>query len=420
MKTKNFTRLFIFTFLLFQSPLFAYDVWMGLHCIPQSATTNIDSWKQTSNLVTGLNANLAPCDPSPGTVNESDIACTTADWKKVVTEFSNKSSIVEIARSNFKSVYKPEKPILQELLTQKFNEASTVGYNITVIMIYNNKVGDDNYNWLDAEATAVRTWLDNNNHSGVKMMWDGRNNSTETHYWFQKDIIDLLMIESGPELWEANNGDVTGLVNWIKNPANGISNKRIFLQIPCQIDPYGISGPTSYIHVRQLIRNLGIKFGLNFLKSNVVLMPVTYNSNPTTPYSATYRFWPETKENGTLYVNSLTGLTLSLIEQKSTFENGATTAQCNSYTRTTANRVMVKKLDSVETASILINCNKGFINVNLGSKLSTIEIFNSFSRRVYSISNVKDDISIPTNKIGGKGVYIIKINNVAKKIMIAE
>ncbi len=52
--------------------------------------------------------------------------------------------------------------------------------------------------WSTEEVTRMRTWLDNNGHQGVRLVWNARNFGTQSQAWCQSDLVDDILIESAP------------------------------------------------------------------------------------------------------------------------------------------------------------------------------------------------------------------------------
>ncbi len=290
----------------------AYEVWIGTHCTSKNAALNTEMWKKTAELVEGLNAHTAPSKPSPGTPNENDVSATDADWKMIFSQFSKRNNaMIETARSGLYSPTKPDKPKFPDFMADKFERASRLGYAVNRIMFYDNKTGDVDYSWTDAEIQEMRDWLDSNGHRDVRLVTNCRNNNCRR--MCEHPLVDDIMLEAAPELWHSNVGQRQELLKWLWTTPS-VKNKRLIFQIPTHHDPYG--NPTAYQKVRRLLVWFGNELmSSEFMRSpRVIFEPVTYNNT-------TFAFYPEKDPgNPNEYVNTLTGLTLSLIEQRDLFE----------------------------------------------------------------------------------------------------
>ncbi len=321
---KNFLSILLLTAISI-SNISAYEVWIGLHCTPKNAGSNPAQWSITASKVEGLNCNLAAGKPAIGTPNENDIPCVSlTDWGNIVNKYSvsaRRVSLIEIPRSSWYHELRTTMPVLDKYLSNRFSEADKVGYNITRIMFYENRLGSTGpiYKWTNAEIQSLRDWLNSNGHSDVRLIWNTRGNSNAEHTMCENPLVDDIMIESSAEYVAANTGNIQSLPPWIwSNPL--LSTKKLIFQIPLQNDPYG--NPNGYQNLRRLIVWYGQKMAAAFMQSpRVVFMPVTYNGGTDIALSkkATFAFYPEI-ESSTKYSNTLTGVVLSLIEQREMFE----------------------------------------------------------------------------------------------------
>ena len=293
----------------------AYEVWLGLHCTPASAAANCQAWSKTASLVSGLNCNLAPCKPSPGTPCANETACGPAEWKSAIVRFKAKdSAITEIPRSEFGPYGRHADSTLEVVLESKFKTAAKYGYTLSSLMFYDNKTGGDDhsYSWSVEEVQQMRKYLDSTGRKNVGLMYDARNNGAAVRKWCANPLVTAVLLEANSTGWLSDKGGRQDLLKWLWTSKETVK-KRIIFQITPAPDPYGAT--TNYMSTRGLIRWLGTDLmGWNFMRSpRVVFMPVTYN-NPT------IAFYPETNANGSQYANTMTGLVLSLIEQRDLFE----------------------------------------------------------------------------------------------------
>ena len=78
------------------------------------------------------------------------------------------------------------------------------------------------------------------------------------------------------------------------------------------------------------------------------------------------------------------------------------------------------KDNKVKTFQILPNPSKEFVNLKFNAAINTINIYNSVGALVYSNTGLQTETSIPTNQIGGNGVYFVKVNNTTQKLIISN
>ena len=317
--------LFLFlAFWLGSSHSFAYAVWLGLHCTPHNAAVKTDTWSKTAALVQGINANLAPCEPSPGTPCADETKCSSSDWNKVIQQFAAKNNaMVELPGSEV-----AKHGGMKAVIEAKFKDAAKCGFTIRAIMFYDNKNNDTMYTWTTAQVQDLRNVLDSSGHQDVDLMFDARNNQPAVRAWCSNPLVKGVVLEAGPDAWYANQGKRNELLKWLWTDPSAAGKKLIF-QIVESHDPYG--PVINFMAVRRLIRWFGTELmDRDFMQSSrVVFMPVTYNGPTVT-------FYPETTDNGTKYTNTMTSLALSLIEQRDLFElrsGRPTEADCDSLDR---------------------------------------------------------------------------------------
>ena len=63
---------------------------------------------------------------------------------------------------------------------------------------------------------------------------------------------------------------------------------------------------------------------------------------------------------------------------------------------------------------------KDIVKFDLGNTPSNVMIFNTKGSLVYSISNAVNTIEIPGSKIGGEGIYFVRINSGSAKFMVLK
>ena len=305
----------------FVSSLQAYEVWIGTSCMPANAAVHPETWSRTAALVTGLNINRAPCLPDPGTPCYGETSPSTAQWLTIFGAFASSNGFKPIPRSSFRvpngdGTYSGvhADTMVEQVIDGFFADAATYGYGIGNIMFYNNATGGVNYPWSVAEVQEMRDYLDSTGHSNVGLIWDARTNSTGDHDWCSNSLVTGVLMEACGDLWFADAGSRQEMLQWLWTDPS-VANKKIIFQMPANPDPFGVvNGVTNYMSIRRLLQWLGTDLmGFDFMRSSrVVFLPVTYNG-------PTMTFYPETASPSS-YVNTMSSVTLSLIEQKDLFE----------------------------------------------------------------------------------------------------
>ena len=295
---------------------------MGTSCTPANAAVHPETWSRTAALVTGLNINMAACQPTIGTPCYGETSPSDAQWKTILAAMpARNNGFKPIARSNFR-VPNPDGTFsgvhadttIEQVIDGLFADAATFGYSFGNIMFYGNAHNGVSYTWTQAEVQEMRNYLDSNGHSNIGLLWDARSNSAGDRAWCSNSLVTGVLLEAGPNLWFTNAGGRQSLLPWLWTDPS-VANKKLIFQIPPVDDPYGVtSGVTDYMAIRRLIQWLGTSLmDFNFMRSSrVVFMPVTYNG-------PTMTFYPETA-SASSYLNSMTSVTLSLIEQRDLFE----------------------------------------------------------------------------------------------------
>jgi hypothetical protein len=67
---------------------------------------------------------------------------------------------------------------------------------------------------------------------------------------------------------------------------------------------------------------------------------------------------------------------------------------------------------------IFPNPARDYVTIKVGSKPVHIEIVNLTGQTVYSASGVTDELQIPVWKLGGKGVYAVRVNTAVTKLVV--
>ena len=296
-----------------------YEVWLGTTCTPRNSIFKKETWANTALLVEGLNINNTPVIPAAGTPSEGEESLSTGQFNQLVNTYvlGGKNGFIPVPRTFFKSDAFPTRDDLIPFLENKFSQIDKAGYTVKGLMFFDNFVGSDPstrvvYKYTLAEVQTMRDWLDTN-RPNVKLIYNARNNGAESRAWCESPLVANIAIEAKPQLWYDNAGSRQTLLKWLWTNPNTI-NKRIIFQVPVitMTNPYG--NPSGFQQFRDFMRWLGTDLmDFDFMRSNrVVIMPVTYNN--------AFTFYPETINNGTTYDNTMTGIALSLIEQRRLFQ----------------------------------------------------------------------------------------------------
>ncbi|WP_282147958.1 T9SS type A sorting domain-containing protein [Algibacter lectus] len=311
-----------------------YEVWLGTTCTPRNSILKKETWANTAQLVEGLNINNTPVNPAAGTPSEGEESLTTGQFNNLVNtyELGGKNGFIPVPRTFFKSDAFPDRDDLIPFLENRFAQVDQADYTVNGIMFFDNFVGSDPstrvvYKYTLEEVQTMRNWLDAN-RPNVKLIYNARNNGAESRGWCESPLVANVAIEAKPQLWYNNGGSRQTLLKWLWTNPNTI-NKRIIFQVPVNTmtNPYGT--PNGFQQFRDFMRWLGTDLmDFNFMRSNrVVIMPVTYNP--------AFTFYPETINDGTTYDNTMTGIALSLIEQRRLFQGlDGTPTQAQVYDNT--------------------------------------------------------------------------------------
>lgn len=322
-------------------PASAYDVWMGMPYTPKDSAAKIAQWDLTAEGVTGLNVNLSDVQ------RPSQDRNSTATWSASIAEYTTgrSNAMKPIPRTTFSYtdddvVY--DRGTIAERLTDIFQAESTYGHTLTSLMLYANKLLEDPDNatitFTAAEMAEIRAWLDdptNGSHADVKLYWNVRNNGLVERIKAEDPNIDGIVMEAAPDLWFANAGNRQTFLKWaVTNSVTQL--KPLVFQIPLTSIVDDSLSP--YEETRKLIRwfsSPAMLGSTDFIRrDDVHIMPIAYKP--------TLLFYPEMNAPENEYVDSMTGLALSLIEQKELFEGrGAggliTEAQAVSFARSVTN-----------------------------------------------------------------------------------
>jgi hypothetical protein len=298
----------------------AYEVWMGTHLMESTVASNLDDWALTASMLDGVNINRAPDDTNPASNN---------DWRTIISQFAGiNNTLIPLPRSqvsrNTNLVDELAFDAIAAVLERQIELADSFNYQFDHVLIYNNAVGGESYQWTVAEVQHMRDWLDTNGLQGVNLIWTARNFGQSDRNWSTNPLIDHVMIEGSADDFLNNSNNKLTLLNWLWTNPNTV-NKKVLLQIPRSENSMTQYASTRRVAVK-LAQEIGYENGLQ--SDRLVFLPVTYNDN--------YAYLPETTLGRTSYTNSLTSLCLSLLEQRPLFEGRdgmATNADADSFVR---------------------------------------------------------------------------------------
>ena len=342
---------FILALALWANHACAYEVWLGTHKWEGAAADNLDEWDEAIEKIDGINYVLLDARPA----RPAGDGANTSDWNTMIGRIDQSvPGMAEIARSQ----YSPANTV--SLASRMQNEFATVenrGGEIDIIMLYDEERDGTVYEFTLEDVQAVRDWLDNNGESHVTLCFNLRNNDQERLGLAQQPIIDSVLIEASATRWVENRFNLHTLLQSLRTHPS-TRDKDIHFQIPRSESP-GSAGqrngfPTSpinqYIETRralQVIRNLA---GDEFMRSDQAIFVVCN-------YGDTYPTYPETNASGTNYVDSKSGLALSLIEQRSLFE-GRTRAPTNADAESTT-RLFAPTVSGIENQILSAGASTG-------------------------------------------------------------
>ena len=301
---------------------FAYMVYIGVGSTSHQAARQLDSFKNTAALAEGMSGGGGIVKGTPGTPSAGEISATKEDYARIIGAFKCRDNVEDgLAKSTV------VKHGLEKSIEAMFAQAGEYGETIRSLGFYDNKNNGKYYAWTQADVQAMRDYLDKTGRQEVGIKYDARNNGREVRAWCENPLVTAILMEANADKWFRNAGDRLELLKWLwTNPKT--AHKPIILMMPGADNPYGPDN--NFMKTRRAIRYLGLKMGWDFLQSKrVIIKPVTYNREHMI-------FCPETTEDGAKYVNSITGLTLSLLEQRELMEGRAripTEADCNSMGR---------------------------------------------------------------------------------------
>ncbi|VGO12517.1 hypothetical protein PDESU_01070 [Pontiella desulfatans] len=300
-------------FCLWASEASAYKVWLGTHKWEGVAADNLDQWDMAIDKIDGINYVLLDARPA----RPAGDGANTSDWDTMIGRIDQSiPGMAEIARSQYAPAHSRT---LAERMANEFATVENRGGEIDIIMLYDEEKDGTVWKFYLQDVQDVRDWLDNNGHGDVTLCFNLRNNDQERLALAQEAIFDGVMIEASATRWVEDRYNVHTLLQdlWT-DPST--SNKKIYFQIPRHETPVASARngiPTSpinqYIETRRALWVIKDLMGDAFMQSDQVIFIVCN-------YGDTFDTFPETASNDTLYVNTKSGVALSLIEQRSAFE----------------------------------------------------------------------------------------------------
>lgn len=289
-----------------------YNVWLGSHEWPGAGAANKDQWDEAISKIDGVNYVLSP--------NNKDKA-TPTEWKTMIKQIPSAiPGMAEVARSQLKPA---GWRTLEQRVELEFTYARNYGFEINTIMLYDEAKNGTVYEWTIEEIQQVRDYLDSKGRSSVKIAFDLRNFAYGKRLIVRNSLVDEIMIEASATRWVNNRFNLHALLNELVSRSD-TKYKNIYFQIP-----RSESSNNQYVETRRALMTIKELAGDTFMRSSRAIFLVCN-------YSSNLDFYPETVNNESSYVNSLTGIALSLIEQRDVFEGLSGVldeAFCASYDR---------------------------------------------------------------------------------------
>jgi len=342
---KQFRTLVFLTVVFCATRSFAYRVEMDTWFASSNSSVFLNTWSNTAAQADSLGAYTLSWYYDTNSPNANDVACTRSQWQTIFSAINASSSgLIECPRS----APVARDPTLTNQwayagitnwLGSQFNWANTYGYGITRIMFYDNmttyppSTGPNyTYTWTTNEVQYMRDWLDANGYTNVELGYDARGFVPSITHWCANPLSQFVLVEASPSGWFSNLGKQQQLLQWLWTNSATNGKELIIDMVDDGVpDPFTQTGTNNFMYARQLVAWMGSTLmGYDFMRSsNVVFKAATYSPG--------LQFHPEMDANGTHYTNTLTSLTLSLIEQRAFFEGRLsrlpTTADAFSFTR---------------------------------------------------------------------------------------
>jgi len=314
------------------SKCLAYQVWLGTHKWEGSGADNLDQWDMVIDKIDGINYVLL----DSRTNRPAGEGATANDWRTMIAPIDQSiPGMAEISRSQYSPASNRS---LAARMENEFSTARNNGdYEIDIIMLYDEARNGTVWKYDLQDVEEVRDWLDNNGHADVSIVFRLTNNDQERLRLAQLSIVDGVLIEASATRWVEDRFNIHTLLQdlWT-DPST--SSKNIYFQIPRSESPGSLSQrngiPSSpinqYVETRRALWAIKDLMGDAFMQSDQAVFLVCN-------YGDTYDTYPETENNDTRYVDTKSGLALSLIEQRAVFEGRTGLVDedfCKSYERT--------------------------------------------------------------------------------------
>lgn len=342
-KIENQYRLHIMTALagllsLATSPVAqAYEVWTSTCRTPVFVLDRTNEWDRVAAQVQGLNINFTSTDYYPGEQPGPD------NWPLILSTYATaaRQTFQPFTRDYWENEYGPAGAglTLDDALPPYLARGDAWGYTVSYIMLYDIRLEDGGpiYWWELDDITDVRNWLDSHGYGHIKLMWNARGDDTRERDMASHPGVDAVLMEAQFEHWATNDGLRWEFLQWFTTT---YPNRDVVFQT----HTFGEKTKDEYTGIRRFVRSISadILSSTDFVRSDhCIILPMTY-----IVYHDYWSFLPEHEPAGDRYADSMTGLLLSLIEQKDQFTGTASGGLisydgCASFERTYDLRIAV-------------------------------------------------------------------------------
>jgi len=288
----------LFMVLFCASTSFGYNVWLGTHQWDGDGAYNLDQWDRAIENIDGVNYVLLD--------SRVDKRADAAEWRTMIAEIDQSiPGMAEIARSQ----YMPGKNIsLDSRMRNEFATVEGKGGEIDIIMMYDEERDGTIYYFTAADFQEVRDWLDNNGEAHVKLSFNVRAGGGSFLPRAREPLIDEILIEANATKWVNDDNNLHYALQYFSTHPS-TDYKPVRLQIPGSAD----RNYTPYQETRRAIKTIKELMGDEYMRSDQLSFIIC-------DYSDNLGLYPETANNDTAYVNSKSGIVLSLMEQRPIFE----------------------------------------------------------------------------------------------------
>ncbi len=301
----------------------AYQVWSSPCRTPRSILDTPEQWSVMAPRLQGFNLNFAPGMFQPrGT-----------EWQQILSKFTT-------ARSETYAPWNhPDFPITKALATDWIQKVLDRGIQFGYTDIKYAFLTDTQTKWTDTEIQIFRDALVDMGRADIGIAFNARSGSAGNQVTLSLPIVTCGINEAQPEYWAINKGGRRDLLVWFTSTA-ATKNKPFIFHTTVHHnwnDGIGNFGNNDgFEAVRLMLRSISadILGSTDWIKTDkAIIQAMTYDD-----YPAVWPYLPETNNSGGRYGTSMTGLLLSLIEQRDRFEGrGAggliSVAGCNSFIR---------------------------------------------------------------------------------------